>query len=49
MAVLVMVYGHSGSGKSASLRNFDPEQGGGYQRAWQAAAVPQQHENLYHK
>lgn len=26
MAVLVMVYGHSGSGKSASLRNFDPEQ-----------------------
>lgn len=25
MAVLVMVYGHSGSGKSASLRNFDPE------------------------
>ncbi len=26
MAVLVMVYGHSGSGKSASLRNFNPEQ-----------------------
>ena len=26
MAVLVMVYGHSGSGKSASLRNFDTEQ-----------------------
>lgn len=26
MAVLVMVYGHSGSGKSASLRNFDLEQ-----------------------
>lgn len=26
MAVLVMVYGHSGSGKSASLRNFDPKQ-----------------------
>ena len=26
MAVLVMVYGHSGSGKSASLRNVDPEQ-----------------------
>ncbi len=26
MAVLVMVYGHSGSGKSASLRNFDQEQ-----------------------
>ena len=26
MAVLVIVYGHSGSGKSASLRNFDPEQ-----------------------
>lgn len=26
MAVLVMVYGHSGSGKSASLRNFGPEQ-----------------------
>ena len=26
MAVLVMVYGHSGSGKSTSLRNFDPEQ-----------------------
>lgn len=26
MAVLVMVYGHSGSGKSASIRNFDPEQ-----------------------
>lgn len=26
MAVLVMVYGHSGSGKSASLRNFDSEQ-----------------------
>nr|DAL62895.1 MAG TPA_asm: AAA domain protein [Caudoviricetes sp.] len=26
MAVLVMVYGHSGSGKSASLRNFAPEQ-----------------------
>ena len=26
MAVLVMVYGHSGSGKSASLRKFDPEQ-----------------------
>ena len=26
MAVLVMVYGHSGSGKSASLRNFDLKQ-----------------------
>lgn len=26
MAVLVMVYGHSGSGKSTSLRNFAPEQ-----------------------
>ena len=26
MAVLVMVYGQSGTGKSSSLRNFDPEE-----------------------